>query len=158
MHVKIRLSSEIRQLVLIANDPQQDKDRMIGKEEPMASQNIPSRCPACGNALAIEILRCPVCRTAVEGHYALSRFLLLAPEQMQFCELFLRCRGSLKDVGAMLGISYPTARNRLDDLVQALGYEGQSVKDERLDVLERLTRGEISHEQALRLLKGEELS
>jgi len=121
----------------------------------MASQKIPSRCPACGNALVIEALRCPACRTAVEGHYALSRFLLLNPEQMQFCELFLRCRGNLKDVGAMIGISYPTARNRLDDLLQALGYESQTAKDERLEVLERLTNGEISHEQALQLLKGD---
>jgi hypothetical protein len=128
------------------------------KEAAMTSQKIPSRCPACGNALAIETLRCPVCRTAVEGHYALSKFLLLSPEQMQFCELFLRCRGSLKDIGTMLGISYPTARNRLDELLMALGYEGQTVKDERLEVLERLTRGEISHEQALHMLKGEEIS
>lgn len=123
----------------------------------MANQKIPSRCPACGNALVIEALGCPACKTAVEGHYSLSRFLLLSPEQMQFCELFLRCRGSLKDVGSMLEISYPTARNRLDELLQALGFEGQTAKDERIIILERLTKGEIDHEQALRLLKGETL-
>ncbi len=123
----------------------------------MDNQKIPSHCPACGNALVIEALRCPACRTAVEGHYALSRFLLLSPDQMQFCEIFLRCRGSLKDVGSMLGISYPTARNRLDELLQALGFAGQTAKDERIYILERLTNGEISHEEALRLLKGENL-
>lgn len=85
----------------------------------------------------------------------MSRFLLLNPEQMQFCEVFLRCRGNLKDVGAMIGISYPTARNRLDDLLMALGYETRTAKDERLEVLERLTKGEINHEQALQLLKGD---
>ena len=121
----------------------------------MANSKLPNRCPACGNALVIESLRCPACRTAVEGHYALSRFLLLNPEQMQFCEVFLRCRGNLKDVGAMIGISYPTARNRLDDLLMALGYESRTAKDERLEVLERLTKGEINHEQALQLLKGD---
>ncbi|MDD3866897.1 MAG: DUF2089 domain-containing protein [Eubacteriales bacterium] len=123
----------------------------------MASQKIPNRCPACGNALVIEALRCPACRTAVEGHYALSRFMLLDADQMKFCELFLRCRGSLKDVGAILGISYPTARNRLDDLLQALGFESQSAKDERMEILERLTKGEITHEQALHLLKGDDV-
>jgi hypothetical protein len=122
----------------------------------MQSQKIPSRCPACGNALAIEALRCPSCRTAVEGHYALSRFLLLAPEQMQYCETFLRCRGNLKDVGSALGISYPTARNRLDELLTALGYEASNPKDARMTVLERLTQGEITHEQALMLLQGKE--
>lgn len=73
-----------------------------------------------------------------------------------FCETFLRCRGSLKDVGASLGISYPTARNRLDDLLSALGFESSDPKDIRLAVLERLTNGEISHDQALQLLQGRE--
>jgi len=122
----------------------------------MLMQKIPSRCPACGKPLVIESLRCPACRTAVEGSYPLSRFLLLSPDQMQFCEIFLRCRGSLKDVGTALGISYPTARNRLDDLLTALGYETPNTKDMRLGVLERLTQGEITHEQALQLLQGKE--
>ena len=122
----------------------------------MLMQKIPSRCPACGKPLVIESLRCPACRTAVEGNYPLSRFLLLTTDQTQFCEIFLRCRGNLKDVGTALGISYPTARNRLDDLLAALGYETPNTKDMRLTVLERLTRGEITHEQALQMLQGKE--
>ena len=117
-----------------------------------AYQKMPSRCPACGNALVVEALRCPACRTAVEGQYALSRFMLLTPEQLQFCEMFLRSRGSLKE----LGISYPTARNRLDELLAALGYEKESSRDKRLEILEKLTRGDLTHEQALQLLKEDE--
>ena len=120
------------------------------------SQKMPSRCPACGSALVVEVLRCPECKTAVEGHYALARFLLLSPEQMQFCELFLRSRGNLKEMGNLLGISYPTARNRLDELLIALGYEQGQTKDYRMQILERLTNGEITHEQALQLIKGKE--
>jgi hypothetical protein len=75
---------------------------------------------------------------------------------MQYCETFLRCRGNLKDVGAALGISYPTARNRLDELLTALGYEASNPKDARMAVLERLTQGEITHEKALQLLQGKE--
>lgn len=119
-------------------------------------QKMPSRCPACGNALVVESLRCPACRTAVEGHYALSRFMLLSPEQLAFCEMFLRSRGSLKELGSQLGISYPTARNRLDELLAALGYEEGNLHDERLGILERLTKGEITHEQALQYLKGKD--
>jgi hypothetical protein len=122
----------------------------------MLLQKIPSRCPSCGKPLVIEALRCPSCRTAVEGSYPLSRLLLLSAEQMQFCEIFLRCRGNLKDVGMSLNISYPTARNRLDDLLAALGFETPNSKDFRLSVLERLTLGEITHEQALQLLQGKD--
>ncbi|MDW7657790.1 MAG: DUF2089 domain-containing protein [Bacillota bacterium] len=119
-------------------------------------QKMPSRCPACGNALVVEALRCPSCRTAVEGHYALSRFMLLTPEQLQFCELFLRSRGSLKELGSQMGISYPTARNRLDELLVALGFEQGSSRDKRLEILERLTKGELTHEQALQLIREDE--
>lgn len=119
-------------------------------------QKMPSHCPACGNALVVEALRCPACQTAVEGHYSLARFMLLTPEQLQFCELFLRSRGSLKEIGSLLGISYPTARNRLDELLIALGFEHSQAKDERMQILERLTLGEITHEQALQLLKGKD--
>lgn len=115
---------------------------------------IPSRCPACGGELMVESLRCRQCHTVVEGKYVLSKFLLLSEDQLQFCELLIKNRGNLKDVCAALGISYPTARNRMDDLVRALGYERGGAQDERLSILERLTRGEITHEQALALLSG----
>ena len=102
----------------------------------------------------VESLRCRQCHTVVEGKYVLSKFLLLSEDQLQFCELLIKNRGNLKDVCAALGISYPTARNRMDDLVRALGYERGGAQDERLSILERLTRGEITHEQALALLSG----
>lgn len=120
----------------------------------MAIQNIPNSCPSCGNPLVIESLRCPACNTGVEGHYALSRFMRLHLEQLQFCETFLRCRGNLKDVGTLLGISYPTARNRLDELLAALDFGDRNPEAERMDILDRLSRGEIRHEEAIQLLKG----
>ncbi len=122
----------------------------------MAKQNIPVQCPSCGQGLMIETLRCPVCSTAVAGQYPFSRFMMLRPEQLLFCETFLFCRGNLKDVGAMLDISYPTARNRLDELLLALDFDGHGsdAKPDRMAVLERLNRGEITHDEALSLLKG----
>ena len=122
----------------------------------MVKQNVPTSCPSCGHGLMIESLRCPVCSTAVAGQYPLSRFMLLRPEQLQFCETFLFCRGNLKDVGAMLDISYPTARNRLDELLAALDFDGQGsgVKENRLAILDRLKQGEITLEETLSLLKG----
>lgn len=116
---------------------------------------MPNRCPACGGELRVKALQCASCKTVVEGEYILSKFLTLTDDQLRFCELLIRNRGNLKDVCAALGISYPTARNRMDDLVRALGYEDRPSTGDRMQILERLTRGEITHAQALELLKEE---
>ena len=115
---------------------------------------IPNICPACQHGMTISQLKCPECGTVVEGSFELDSFARLTPEQRSFCLLFIRCRGSLKDVGAELGISYPTARNRLDDLVSAMGFEEEKKPDFRMQVLEELSQGKITTEEALEKLKG----
>ena len=115
---------------------------------------IPSNCPACQHEMTISQLKCPECGTTVEGSFEMDAFSRLSSEQQSFCLLFIRCRGSLKDVGAQLGISYPTARNRLDDLVTAMGFEEEKRPDFRMQVLEELSRGKITTEEALEKLKG----
>lgn len=117
---------------------------------------IPKKCPACGQELHVCVLRCPGCRTEVQGDFLLGRFAQLGGEQLLFLETFLRCRGSLKDVGAAVGISYPTARNRLDGLIEALGFGRQESQESarRLEILGRLKEGDITTEEALQLLQG----
>lgn len=115
---------------------------------------IPNNCPACQHEMTISQLKCPECGTTVEGSFEMDAFARLSPEQRSFCLLFIRCRGSLKDVGAQLGISYPTARNRLDDLVTAMGFEEEKRPDFRMQVLEELSQGKITTEEALEKLKG----
>ncbi len=83
---------------------------------------IPSTCPACGHEMHARTLFCPDCDTTVTGDFTLGRFSHLAPEQLAFLEVFLKCRGNLKDVGTRLGMSYPTTRSRLDALLEVLGY------------------------------------
>jgi hypothetical protein len=103
----------------------------------------------------VRSLQCPECGTEVQGDFPLSRFAQLGGEQLTFLETFLRCRGSLKEVGAQLGISYPTARNRLDAMLAALGYaEARDTRTDRLEILTRLKLGEITANEALNLLQG----
>jgi hypothetical protein len=90
----------------------------------------------------------------VEGNFELNAFNRLSAEQYNFCLLFIRCRGSLKDVGAQMNISYPTARNKLDDLVRAMGFEQGPKTDMRMEILEQLSQGKITAEAALAKLKG----
>lgn len=115
---------------------------------------MPKKCPACGQDMRVCVLRCPACRTEVQGEYVLERFSRLDARQLDFLQTFIRCRGSLKDLGTELGISYPTARNRLDLLIETLGFEKRDARPHRLDVLERLKRGEITAQEALERLQG----
>jgi hypothetical protein len=125
--------------------------------------DVLGRCPFCGDELYVARLQCPSCQTAIEGRFGLGRFQRLSPEQLGFLEVFIKNRGIIRNVEAELGLSYPTVRNRLDDVIAALGFE---VRDEaelprdtsedperRRDVLERLKRGELNAEQAIKLLK-----
>lgn len=120
------------------------------------------RCPACDETLAVRRLECTNCGTAVEGDFAQSRFDRLSREQQRFVEVFLLARGNIKEVERVLGISYPTVRNRLDAVLEAMGHAVQREGTERsaeaetarrTDILARLDRGEISADEAIKLLK-----
>ncbi len=117
------------------------------------AKTIPTKCPSCGGPMAIELLGCTKCETKIHGGFILDRLMSLSQEHLDFCEVFLRCGGSLKDVGQALGISYPTARNRLDDLIATLGYDDTQQESSHLEILEKLTNGELTHAEALELLK-----
>lgn len=119
--------------------------------------SAPTQCPVCHDDLLVTRLACRNCGTVLEGRFALPRLFRLTPEQLYFVEVFVRSEGKLNRVQEELGISYPTVRSRLEEVIQALGYEvGRSSQfDEayRQEVLQRLARGEISSEEALRLLE-----
>ena len=84
---------------------------------------MPGRCPVCTNELGVTRLQCGHCGTAIEGSFSLGRLQALTPEQINFVETFIKCRGKIKDVEAELGISYPTVVARLNDVVRTMGYE-----------------------------------
>lgn len=113
-------------------------------------------CPVCGEALHVTRLECDACHTAIEGRFTLGRLGRLSREQLEFVELLLKNRGNINGVASDLKVAYNTARNRLDEIVAALGY-GALAADARLDrraILDRLAAKEISVEEALRLLKS----
>ena len=117
------------------------------------------KCPVCGEPLSVTRLYCRACDTAVEGHFGLGRFYHLSPEELAFVEIFIRCEGKLNRVQEELGISYPTARARLMEVILALGYQIQTARsqisaEERQVVLEQLAAGEITSEEAISLLQG----
>ena len=108
-------------------------------------------------------LHCPQCDTTIQGHYALTRFHELTAVQtavhLSFVETFVRCEGRINRVEEELGISYPTVRNRLNEVLVALGYKASEESpaptgEQRRAILERLAGGEISVSEAIELLRG----
>ena len=84
--------------------------------------DVIATCPVCTSELAVTRLRCGECGTTIEGEFTVGRFGRLTREQTQVLESFLRSRGNLRDMERELGISYPTVRSRVEQLVQALGF------------------------------------
>lgn len=114
----------------------------------------PGICPICGHGLSVSRLDCGYCSTKIEGEFTLCKFCQLPDEQRDFIEVFIKCRGNIKDIEKELGISYPTVRNRLDAIIEALGYKVEKtdntadIKVKKQDVINALDRGEITPEEA----------
>ena len=77
-------------------------------------------CPVCGTKLRIASLRCTGCGMELRNDFELSPFDSLNPEQTGFLVTFLKQRGNMSSVQSELGISYPAAKKKLDDLLAAL--------------------------------------
>lgn len=117
------------------------------------------KCPVCGEDLTVTRLHCRSCDLVLEGHFGLGRFYRLDPEQLHFVETFIRCEGKLNKVQEELGLSYPTVRSRLHDAIRALGYEVREEltmsPEQRKSILDGLAQGEITSDEAVKLLQGD---
>jgi hypothetical protein len=83
-------------------------------------KKLPIQCPSCGGKLAVKRLCCSTCETEVEGDYPLPPLATLPVEDEEFIRRFVRMSGSLKDMAQLMRVSYPTVRNRLDDIIAKL--------------------------------------
>src|SRR5512146_2036264 len=147
-----------------------------------------TKCPVCGGDLMVTRLHCPACETTIEGEFdpggaggrlqeafspeqlkPLLPFSRLSAEQLQFVLTFVRCEGRFNRMEDEMGLSYPTLRNRLNEIIRAMGYEPSREEAmrpemqpapagpgpaERQTILDMLSRGEIDLEEAKRRLRG----
>ena len=97
---------------------------------------------------------------AVEGPFALPPLAQLSAEDQVFVAAFVRCHGSIKQMEQYFGVSYPTIKNRLNKIGSQLSFveieqgDTDSPAPTRTEVLDRLSRGELTVAQALERLKG----
>ncbi|KOF57103.1 MULTISPECIES: DUF2089 domain-containing protein [Clostridium] len=116
---------------------------------------ILNKCPVCGGKLNITKLECSKCKTVIENKFELStRFEYLTSDQLNFVGAFLKNRGNIKDVEKELGISYPTVRAKLDEVLTALGYNvaPSTSNVDKKKVIDMLDKGEITPDEAIKML------
>jgi hypothetical protein len=120
--------------------------------------HAPRDCPVCGERLALTRLSCQDCGTELSGVFGACDFCALGEEDREILRVFLSSRGNMKDVERHLGVSYPTARSRFDSLLGRLGLAPateptpEPSRAERLEVLEKLARGEVDVDSASDLI------
>ena len=121
--------------------------------------NVLGQCPVCSESLEITRLYCRNCDTTIEGHFQIGRLSQLTASQLEFVEIFLKREGKINKVGEELGVSYPTVRGRLREVIEALGYAIEIVEEEsgvseeeRKALLEELAEGKLSSEDVLKRL------
>jgi hypothetical protein len=102
--------------------------------------------------MRIARLQCDACGTAIEGDFDAGRLGRLTREQLAFVEVFLECRGKIKDVEQQLGLSYPTVVARLDQVVEAMIGPARDPGHTEA-VLDALARGEVTPAEAAARLR-----
>jgi hypothetical protein len=114
----------------------------------------PNACPVCGGEMVIRELECPTCDITIRGSFETCPFSVLTADQLEIIRIFLRSRGNIKEVERELGLSYPTVRARLDEIVRALGLNPTTdvPREFKEELLAKLEAGEINADEFLQRL------
>ncbi len=129
------------------------------------TQPLPARCPFCQGPLTVTRLHCDACDITIEGRFSAvlaSPLARLSEAQLRFVEAFLRAEGKFSRLERELGLSYPTLRNRLREILRVMGFSGADAtvpsrppsSAERQRILDELEAGRISPAEAARRLRG----
>jgi hypothetical protein len=120
-------------------------------------KHVVAKCPICAGPLVISRLSCQACDTRIETELSFPALMRLPRELQEFVLMFLRCRGSIREMEKLLNLSYPTVCKRLDLINELLeeepGKRRQTSAAARGDILAKLERGEITAKEAADLLK-----
>ena len=106
-------------------------------------------------------LGCPNCGTGLTGSFESCEFCGLDQADRDLLRVFLASRGNMKELERHLGVSYPTARARFEDLLRKLGLGSvpvgaaqpappapQGGDDDRLAMLRAVATGDVDVDAA----------
>lgn len=105
-------------------------------------------CPSCKGDLRVTRLACEACGTNLDGSFEIPALLRLPEEDLAFVSEFVRASGSLKAMASLSGRSYPTVRNRLDQIIARLEELERGIQKQRHEILDALEKGRLSSKEA----------
>ncbi len=107
-----------------------------------------------GREIIVERVRLADSNIAIEGTFELPQLARLNLEDQVFVTAFVRSHGSIKEMEQVFGVSYPTIKSRLNRIAASLEFVDTNPKPSQAEILDRLNRGEISAEDAIRNLEA----
>jgi hypothetical protein len=107
-----------------------------------------------GEAVVVERVRMVEKNIAIEGCFELPQLARLSLEDQVFITAFVRCHGSIKEMEQIFGVSYPTIKSRLTRIANGLEFVESNPAPSRTEILDRLKRGEISAQEAIKELEA----
>jgi hypothetical protein len=107
-----------------------------------------------GQPVVVERVRLANKDIFIEGSFELPQLARLSLEDQVFIAAFVRTHGSIKEMEKVFGVSYPTIKSRLNRVAQMLEFVEIDPVPSRAEVLERLKRGEIGAQDAIRELEA----
>lgn len=134
----------------------------------MPSPSRIDHCPSCEGPLEVRELYCPTCEIQFRGRFETSGagpFSRLSNDQLAFLRLFVTSRGNLSDIERTLGVSYPTVRSKLDDLIAAVAASEPTLVSPpasdpepagpltRREILARISDGRLSPQEGMALMQ-----
>ena len=107
-----------------------------------------------GQPIIVERVRLTEKDIAIEGQFELPQLARLAMEDQIFVTAFVRSHGSIKEMERIFGVSYPTIKSRLTRIANRLEFVETNPTPSKAEILDRLQRGEISAEDAIREMEA----
>ena len=109
-------------------------------------------------------LHCDACDISVTGRFAGNEFAALGEDDLHFLRIFVLCEGRIRDMESAMGVSYPTIKARMAQLIattiaarNALAATPPVVPLPRESsvaaVLKDLETGHVSAQQAMESIK-----
>jgi hypothetical protein len=106
-----------------------------------------------GQPIVVERVRILEKNIVVEGRFELPQLARLSLEEQVFITAFVRTHGSIKEMEQVFGVSYPTIKSRLTRIADSLQFVETNPTPSRAEILDRLKRGEITAQDAIRELE-----
>lgn len=112
------------------------------------------KCPFCEGSVRIKKVECSKCSMGFEGDFFTSPIMSLPEEYQSFIELFVLSSGSLKEMAALLGVTYPTVRIRMDNIIKALKEQMQKKEEYKQELINKVDQGKLTPEKAAQIIKN----